>query len=509
MLRCTLICLCLSAGAHALAGSIALNQWQSDALEEICLKYLGESPSEAGTGADRVAWIDRLSKRIGDRLAKSGIAGVPAEDVALLALLQAKAGGRTGAPPTASDTVAAEEESTLPLPGDERANDDGEHFGEESLADVGKGQEGLRQGIEKLRELPISERMVVTGDVNAGIQALRVPDATDISTAFGRFRLNVVTRAVPRSGARRGPGYFFIQLRAAGGAFDSTSVGHPPAFSAFNDIATDRSRFNGGLARGNFYLGKAYFQQEFRFGEQLDYSLLTQFGVIDFSDFFDMNEFANNEVRQFLNSAFVNSSAYKTAIGAPGAVGDFRKSVDRDWLRGIAIRGGYAVARADRVFSSPIWSGEVELSTLLRDREGTLRFGGSAGNVAEAGGFGTFYTSADQWLSNNFGVFGRFVINTTGEGSRFFGPQRSSLSGGVQRRFVDADDHVSAWGIGFSRAWGIEADQPLQAETVIETYYRWQVTDNFALTPDLQIVNGAGGASGTHIVLGLRTNFGF
>ncbi len=503
MMRCSLKTILLLPVCAAILAAGSLESWQATVLQELSVRYLGPGP-EPGAGPEAARrWMDRLAKAIGARLADGGISAIPAEDLAAFAMLHARLNTALELPEESAEAGPPPAEPGVPAPLPART-------GEEHIEDIGKGQEGLRQGVEQLRELPLSERMVVTGDVNAGLQYARVPDVSDMSSAFGRFRLNVVARAVPASaGGRRSEGYFFLQLRAAGGPFDSAPVGGPRAFSPFNDIATDRSQFNEGLDRGNFYLGKAYFQQGYRFGKGGRYRMLGQLGVVDFSDFFDTNAFANNEVRQFLNTAFVNAAAYKTAIGAPGMMGEFNANWQRNWLDGVVFRSGYAIARTEKMFQSPTWNGEVELRTLLSGRPGAFRLGGSIGNVADSGGFRTIYFSMDHWLTSDFGVFGRLVVNNQGPGSQVFGPLRSSVSGGVQRRFVNADDYVSAWGLGFSTAWGIDPGNTLRPEHVLETYYRWQITNNFALTPDFQIINGAGGAPGTHVVLGMRANFGF
>jgi len=46
---------------------------------------------------------------------------------------------------------------------------------------------------------------------------------------------------------------------------------------------------------------------------------------------------------------------------------------------------------------------------------------------------------------------------------------------------------------------------------VIETYYRWQWTEYLSITPDFQLVLGAGGrrAHGTQPVFAVRMNFGY
>ena len=76
---------------------------------------------------------------------------------------------------------------------------------------------------------------------------------------------------------------------------------------------------------------------------------------------------------------------------------------------------------------------------------------------------------------------------------------------------MDERDRTSAWAFGFSQWFGIETTDRLATERALETYYRWQLSDNFALTPDFQLVFGLGGSrsQGTHVVAGMRMNFGF
>lgn len=217
-------------------------------------------------------------------------------------------------------------------------------------------------------------------------------------------------------------------------------------------------------------------------------------GIIDLSDLFDTNDFANNEARQFLNGSFVNSGGYKGATIAPGFMGEYRRTVERDWLRRLVFRTGYAVSRTARAFTSPIWTGEVEMQTASRGYEGKYRFGGTLGNVADVGGTHGFHLSFDQWVSRSVGVYARYATSNSGPGSQAIGPVRQSYSGGAQWRFVDEQERISAWGLGFSQAFGIETGDPLQSERALETYYRWQLTQNFSLTPDFQLVFGSGGA---------------
>ena len=73
-------------------------------------------------------------------------------------------------------------------------------------------------------------------------------------------------------------------------------------------------------------------------------------GIVNLSNFFDTSEFANNEARQFLGSAFVNSAGFKSGISAPGFMGEYHRKAEREWLDGIVFRAGYAVSRTERAY---------------------------------------------------------------------------------------------------------------------------------------------------------------
>ena len=109
------------------------------------------------------------------------------------------------------------------------------------------------------------------------------------------------------------------------------------------------------------------------------------------------------------------------------------------------------------------------------------------------------------------GLFARYSIANSGPGSLVFGPVRQSYSGGLQWQVSGTGDRISAWGLGFSQAFGIPRDQRTASERVLETYYRWQAAENFALSPDFQLVFGSGGetSDSTHGVFGMRMHFGY
>jgi len=502
------LAVCILAPNRAYA---AARSWEAMALKNLCIKYLKAGPAATASPADRSKWLDRLTRRIGAELEKSGEGGVPAEDLAMLALLQARmAASRQGSPESTlqSSAVAAQKTNSAQTPQVATIAANGTPASQHRMANIEKGQEGIRQAEEQLAKLPLSQRMVITGDLSSVLQGATVPNGTNLATTVGRARVNFVLRAF--SGSKKyglGKGYFFARMEAAGGAPDSSFVGGPRPFTPFDQIAVSRSLYNQS-SRGNLYLEKAFYQQRVNLGK--DY-IDGRIGVIDLTDYFDTNIFANNEARQFLNYAFVNDPAFKGGIVAPGVMAEYHHPMNRDWLNALEIKGGYAVTRTNRAFTSPLWTGELQLDTLFGGRVGHYRFGGSLGNRAGAGAITDFYISMDQWLRQKFGIFGRYGISNSGPGSLSLGPVHQSYSGGVQWQFPGPEDRNSVWSLGFSQAFPIATGTPMASEKVIETYYRWQWSQNISVSPDFQLVFGSGGRihDGTQFVFGTRMNFSF
>lgn len=488
--------------------AVALEEdWPVTALRQLSLKYLSEEPPKDLGLEESGQWIGRLFVELGRRLEAADGTAVPAEDVALASWLYARGGSATSRLAKPSKSAPA-----LQPPVSDEVRTDMPPDGNLALSDLNKGDEGFRQGVEGLADRPIGERLAMTGDVTTGLQAATVPSNANLTSAFGRARMNFLLEALPQSpGGKLSNGYFFVQLRSAGGPFDTSAVDGPALFTPLNDIASDRSRFNEGTSRGNLYLGKAFYQQSLRVR---DGEVRGRAGIVNLTDFFDTNVFANNEARQFLNGAFTNGAAFSTGISAPGLMVEYDRSpwlLDAAWIDKMTVRAGYALSRTERAFSSPLWAGELELATTVRGRRGHWRFGGTAGTVAEAGGVGTFHVSVDQWLTDRIGVFGRFGSSSSGAGALRFGPVDRAYSGGLQWRFTDREERVSAWSIGFSHAFPQSGVEAQSSEKVLETYYRWQITKNAALTPSFQIISGSGGRSlsGFQTVYGVRLFFGY
>jgi len=423
LLRGLLIVLLLVFGGQA----AELEVWQTKALDDLCSRY---AVAQDGV-EDLRERLDQVAVKLGAKLAAAGLASVPAEDLAMLALLDARL-ARAFPPASGAAPAAPEPPAPQAMPTAQAAS-----------SDLRRGEEGLRRAQEELAKLPLSERLVITGDVVSAIQAAIDPGSTDMTSTSGRVRVNFVLRAMSGQNRRGlGDGYFFVQMLAAGGAPDASVVGGPASFTALNDAATDRSRFNEATTRGNLYLSKVFYQQSLDLGRD---RLTGRVGILDLTDYFDASLFANNEARQFLNGAFVNSAAFKTGVSAPGLVGEYERPLKRPSVESLVVRAGYAITRTERAFTSPLWTGEGEIRTQWKGLRGYWRLGGAVGNRAGFGTVRNVYLSADHWVAPRIGIFGRYAIANSGPGSLSYGPVRQSYSGGVQVRRPSAGNRISAW----------------------------------------------------------------
>ena len=252
-------------------------------------------------------------------------------------------------------------------------------------------------------------------------------------------------------------------------------------------------------------------------GERSRETLEVTFGKMDPFVFFDQNAAANDETRQFLNSAFVHNPLLDAGgdIGAddygfsPGLRLSYvnQRSAPQSWRLSLGVLGAGDGASFRRSFSSPmvIAQAERELS-LLQGLSGNYRAYawrngqalGTTGAVERHTGFGL---SADQRYGDAITLFGRYGHQLSGEVSFDRALTLGAEVGGAYwKRSADA------LGVAFGqlRATAAGADP----ERVFELYYRYRVGKHFELSPDLQLIASPGGdaSAATISVLGLRAH---
>ncbi|QIL43571.1 carbohydrate porin [Acidovorax sp. HDW3] len=272
-------------------------------------------------------------------------------------------------------------------------------------------------------------------------------------------------------------------------------------------------------------------------------TLEVTFGKLDLFGFFDQNQAAGDETRQFLNTAFVHNPLLDAGgdIGAdsygfaPGLHLSYlnHSQASEPWRLSLGLFGAGQGANYERVFSSPLLMAQAETQLRL--------FGGLNGNYrlyywrtgqaphfdasaepAHRSGWGL---SVDQRVSDSATVFGRYGQHIQGAGARF----DKALTGGVE--FTG-----SAWGRG-SDALGLAAGwlqsstefrnasaqlpgdnnllaygyQAQGAEHLFETYYRWRVNKQFEISPSLQYFGhpGANPDAKPYYILSLRAQLSY
>jgi porin len=234
--------------------------------------------------------------------------------------------------------------------------------------------------------------------------------------------------------------------------------------------------------RGRNYLLTAWYKHAFSLGN--DDSIAVSLGIIDSTDYLDGNAYANDEYTQFMNEAFVNASNYLlpsydtgaaaeahfgafsvTAVGMNVGENDAGENYDfwglqAGWHPEPAIgAGNYRVLVAGTSAAFPDPSD--------RKLERRLAYG----------------LSFDQAIGDHLGAFLRLTWQTEDAAVDY----ATLYSGGLQVL-------GSAWGrdadtVGVGVAYLDGGNTDVRNSQVLETYYRAQFGDLFALTADVQYMH--------------------
>ncbi|HUW50532.1 MAG TPA: carbohydrate porin [Sulfuricella sp.] len=265
------------------------------------------------------------------------------------------------------------------------------------------------------------------------------------------------------------------------------------------------------------------------------------FGKMDLFGFFDQNAAANDESKQFLNSAFVHNplldAGGQTGVDRngfqPGFVASYYNyaSKPQTWRLSLGLFGTGQGANYQRFFSSPLVMVQAETSVKLLDGlTGNYRLyawhqgQGTEldGSIAAQAGWGM---SADQRIGDDVTLFGRYGQMTKGQI-----PFDRALTLGAEvngtswNRGADAIGVAGGWlraSSEFRTAGGTQdllGDGtniinyvPGGAEQVVEIYYRYRIAKQFEISPDFQYISrmGANPDASNVKVLGLRAQLSY
>ena len=301
-------------------------------------------------------------------------------------------------------------------------------------------------------------------------------------------------------------------------------------------------------------LGQAWYQAAIPlpFGGFKPYSretLEVTFGKMDIFGFFDQNKGAGDESKQFLNSLFVHNplldAGGEVGVDAngfqPGFVVSYLNWFDKPqpWRLSFGVFGaGERGANYQRSLSSPLLMVQAEKQLKL--------FEGLTGNYRLYGWNRSEAVDFNGTLARHTGI-GLSIDQRLGDGITLFSRYGKLVNGELpfnQAFTAGAEFNGSAWGraadaLGIAGAW-LQAGQayragqngsvcptgydsngvctgsafsftPQGAEKVAEIYYRYRLSPQFELSPDLQwVTQGGGNADAKSVkVFAVRANIAY
>lgn len=247
------------------------------------------------------------------------------------------------------------------------------------------------------------------------------------------------------------------------------------------DLEDDLKDING---RSRDYLLQAWYKHTFVLSE--DASLGTTFGIIDSTGYLDENAYANNELTQFMNEAFVNSGGFNLPSYDAGAALELAVG---DWeLKATALN----IGENDDGNNYNFWGAQLgyRLDTPLG--EGNYRAivtGTSSAFLkpqydetldAEKTDLMGYGLSFDQALGDHLGAFLRLTWTEDKDILDYRGLYTGgfNVGGGLWGREND--------NIGIAYGYLDGANTGLKRTDVAEAYYRIAFNDYLALTADIQ-----------------------
>jgi hypothetical protein len=279
-------------------------------------------------------------------------------------------------------------------------------------------------------------------------------------------------------------GRFFIRGHVGEGQGADKDLGGR-LFANLNTIADDN-------VDDAFRLLEAYYAQEF-FGKKL----IVAVGKTEPFVFVDNNAFANNENSQFVGKPFVNNPVFNSEDEyGPIVAATFSPNETFSFtvLYSSSSRPNAPEANQKNIFDditdTPLVAGQFTYSPKFGDRQGNYRVYvwdatydhsvSTERNHVDGWGAGV---SFDQQVTDVIGLFARFgYSNADAYDVDWFWSAGASLKGLIPSR---GDDVL---GIGVAGLKGHADSRHDDMEFHTEAYYRIYLTENFAISPDIQYV---------------------
>jgi len=231
--------------------------------------------------------------------------------------------------------------------------------------------------------------------------------------------------------------------------------------------------------------------------ELFSQSLALSAGRLDLTNYFDLNNVANDETSQFISDTLVNNPALGLSSNGAGVAAVFDPRV------GINVKAGFQQSNPEAENLSQSIYSLVEVGyvgTPIPTGEGNYRVwfrtDNSSGTRATAVG-----VSLDQKLTPEATLFARFgSAEAEVDRDTFYSLGVGFANGLVWNRW-------DTWGVGYAHSDLDAGDR----EHVAEFYYSLGLSDRLRLSPHLQYfrVEPAGGGEFGYVVAGVRFQAGF
>ncbi len=234
--------------------------------------------------------------------------------------------------------------------------------------------------------------------------------------------------------------------------------------------------------------------------ELFDQKLTISAGMLDLTNYFDLNAVANDETRQFITDALVNNILLAPPSNGAGVVASYDPKIGLIFRAGAQRGASVEQGLAQKVYSMF----EVEYLTHIPGLQighyrAWVRFNESSKRENIAWGI-----SADQKINASITLFARF-------GNRFTSAKYDRddyfYSGGIEMKtphtFGIQDSYAIAI-LGADMANGVK-------ESLMEAYYNLFLTENLRTSFHLQYLmnSNAGGRDKSYLLPGLRVQLDF
>lgn len=247
-----------------------------------------------------------------------------------------------------------------------------------------------------------------------------------------------------------------------------------------DDLEEDLTDIN---SSGRNHLLEAWYKHTFNFNDQT--SLGLSLGIIGSSGFIDDNEYANDEVSQFMNDIFVNNTLanlpdndtgvaleFETGLWSLKAVAMQSENDDRNDYNYYAVQVGHHVTTRWGAGNYRLYWYTTDDEFIDRDDTGKDKLSG-------------FGLSIDQQINESTGFFARIGVqddNVPVDHDKMFS-FGLSIAGTSWGR---ADDTIGA-GVAFLEGANRKSSE-INDTTALEAYYKYIFSDYFDLTADIQWV---------------------